>query len=203
MRLLLDTDAFCLLAAGGFLHDAFEVLGVDLTGCRRLPAVPHMLRRGGLRKRLGAELCDPLIPIAYQVPVLEPPSDAWLDRLTPVHAIDAGEAQIFAAAAERRIMVISGDKRALVALKDIEEFVGVLAGRIVVKEAMLLALCDHLGAEEVRRRLEPLMAVDTVVRVCFSSGNPDPPDALLSYYRELVGEVAPLLLWKPPVGDVK
>jgi hypothetical protein len=203
MRLLLDTDAFCILAASGLLHDAVDLLGMDLAVCGRLPALPHMLRKGRLRRSFGDDVCDTLILIAHRIPKLEPPSDAWLDRLTLVYAIDPGEAQLFAAAAERGMMVISGDKRALGALKDVEEFVGALAGRIVVMEAMLLALCDRLGTEKVRRRVEPVMAVDTVVRVCFSSGNPNPAEALLSYYRDAVAAVAPLVLWEPPRGGGK
>ena len=53
MRLLLDTDAFCILAASGLLHDAVDLLGMDLAVCGRLPALPHMLRKGGRRGRCG------------------------------------------------------------------------------------------------------------------------------------------------------
>lgn len=203
MRLLVDTDAFCMLAMGGVLHDAIALLGADLSECGRLPALPHMLRRGGLRKRFGPEACDALLPVANEVPVVIQPSDAWLDRLTPFGAIDPGEAQIFAAAAEAGLIVMSGDKRALRVLKDIAGFPDALTGRIVVLEAILLALCDHLGPDEVRQRIHALVALDTVVRVSFSIGNPDPRGALQSYYTNLAAELVPLVLWNPrPGGNV-
>jgi hypothetical protein len=117
--------------------------------------------------------------------------------LTPVQAIDPGEAQIFAAAAETGLLVMTGDKRALRALRDVAGLADALAGRIVVLEAILLALCDHLGPEEVRSRVQVFAVSDKVVQVCFSTGNQSPSDALLSYYRSLAADLVPLALWDP------
>ena len=203
MRLLVDTDAFCKLAVGGVLHDAIGLFGADLSECGRLPALPHMLRRGRLRKVFGPEACGALLPVANEMPVAIQPSDVWLDRLTPVRAIDPGEAQIFASGAEAGLFVVSGDKRALRALKDVAGFANALSGRIVVLEAILLALCDRLGLDEVLNRIQALVAFDTVVKVSFSTGNQDPRDALLSYYRDLAAKLDPLVLWNPrPGGNV-
>ena len=133
-----------------------------------------------------------------KMPVAIQPSDAWLDRLTPFGAIDPGEAQIFAAAAEAGLIILSDDKRALRVLKDVAGFPGALTGRIVVLEAILLALCEHLGPNKVRRRIQALLALDTMVQVSFSTGNPDPRNALQSYFVSLVAELDPLVLWSPP-----
>lgn len=202
MRLLIDTDAFCKLAFGGLLHDAVNLLGADLPECGRLPALPYMLRRGRLRRVFGPEACDQLIPIAGGLPVAVQPGHVWLDKLTPVQDIDPGEAQIYAAAAETGMMVISGDKRALRAIRSIDGFPSALAGRVVVLEAILLALCDRLGSDEIRRRLRALFEWDKVVSICFSAHNQSPPDALSSYYQSLVAELVPLVLWNPrPEGE--
>lgn len=200
MRLLLDTDAFCKLAVGGLLRDTVTLLGADLSQCERLPALTYMLRRGSLRKVYGSDACDRLIPLAEALPVVGQPSNVWLDKLTPIEAIDPGEAQIFAVAAEAGLVVVSDDKRALRALKGVADFADALAGRIVVIEAILLGLCNHLGPDSVRRRIQSLAAVDNMVRVCFSAGNPEPRDALLAYYSSLVAELDPLTLWEPGPG---
>lgn len=200
MRLLIDTDVFCKLVLGGILEDAIALLGADLSECGRLPALPYQLRRGGLRKRLGAKACDSMIPIAEGVPTVVRASDAWLDRLTPIEAIDLGEAQIFAAAAEASLLVMTGDNRALRALKDVPGFAEALAGRIVVLEAMLFALCGSVGPEELRLQLQPVAAADTMIQVCCSKGNPDPGGAFLSYYQSLEAELDPLVLWDPRRG---
>ena len=196
MKILLDTDMFCKLAAAGMLEDAVRLLGASLTECARLPALPYMLRKGQLRKLFGPEICDGLMPIANTIPVLVQSSEEWLDRLTPIDAIDIGEAQIFAAAAEHRIFVMSGDKRALRALKDVDGFPDALAGRIIVLEGILITLCEDLGADEVRQRVLPLITTDQVVKICFSNPNSDPSDCLRSYFEQFAIELVPLVLWK-------
>lgn len=200
MRLLVDTDAFCKLAVAGLFKDAIRLLGADLLECGRLPALPYMLRRGSLPRKYGQDACNALIPIAEAMPVAAKPSDTWLDPLTPVGEIDPGEAQIFAAAAEAGLIVVSGDKRALCALKDVARFPDALAGRIVVLEAILLALCDHIGSNEVQQRVRALAGSDKMIGVCFSIGNPDPREALLSYYQTDTEELGPLVLWDPRSG---
>jgi len=195
VSLLIDTDAFCVLATGQLLDDAVSLLGADLSGCARLPALPHMLRRGRLRKKYGDQISDHLIPIADSIPVIDQPDARWLDRLTMIQNIDPGEAQLFALAAEKRLAVITGDKRALRALKDVPGFADALAGRIVVLEAMLIALCDRLRPTVVSARIQPLAIHESMIRVCFSRSNPDPRVALLSYYQSLVVELDPLILW--------
>lgn len=197
MKLLFDSDAFCKLGIANLLQDVAEIFGAKLQECGRLYALPFMLRKGRLRNRFGGPACDALISVANAIPVMPDPSVAWLEKLTGVEAIDPGESQIFAVAAERAHLFLSGDKRALNALKDIGDFIPVLNGHVVVMEAILLALCDGLGQEEVGQRVVSLATVDRMVKVCFSSQNPEPSTALLSYFRASENELAPLRLWNP------
>lgn len=197
MKLLIDTDAFCKLAVSGLLHKAVNLLGVDLTECGLLRALPYMLKRGRLREVYGPERCDGLIEIALGMPIVDQYSDAWLDKLTPIQAIDTGEAQIFAEAAETGLFVMTGDKRALRALKDVADYADALSGRIVVLEAILIALCDRFGPEKISQYVQVLAASDTMVHICFSTGTSDPREGLTSYYGDLKTEVDPLVLWDP------
>jgi hypothetical protein len=201
MKLLVDTDAFCKLGVAGLFQDATKIFRAAVQECGRLPALPYMLRKGRLRKLYGGETCDALIFVADDMPEIPKPSDTWLDKLAPIDTIDPGEAQIFAAAAESGLIILLGDKRALRVLKDVDGFADALAGRIVVLEAVLLALCEQLGDEKVRRHIAPLAESDAVVKVCFSPGNPDHREGLASYYKTLAVEVEPLVLWDPGIGD--
>ena len=74
MKLLVDTDVFCKLGIAGLLDAAAQILGGDRSECRRLAALPHMLRKGRLRDRFGATACDALIPIAEAMPVIPKPT---------------------------------------------------------------------------------------------------------------------------------
>lgn len=195
MRLLVDSDAFCKLAASDLLSDAAECLGVRLQECRRLPALPYMLRRGGLHRTYGAAVCERLIPLAESMPPVRHAPAPWLEQLAPIPAIDPGEAILFATAADLQLPVLSGDLRALRALKRLDRFPEALSGRIVLVEAVLLALCRELGAAAVRDRIEPVRQADTVMRICFSPSVQDPEQGLRSYLRDRENELAPLVLW--------
>lgn len=201
MRILIDTDMFCKLGVGSLLHDGIRLLGAGIADCARLAALPYMLRRGRLPRQYGTQACLDLLPLAAQMSTIPAAGSVWLDRLVPIQAINPGEAQLFAIAAERGSTVMTGDNAALQALKVIDGFPAALAGRIVSNVAILLALCEDLGPERVRRGVAALTSVDKTIRVCFSEGNPGPREALESYCRSLESELHPLVLWKPrPVG---
>jgi hypothetical protein len=192
IRVLIDTDAFCKLATGELLGDALTILNVDIGQCGRLAALPYMLRKGVLPRIYGVERCSKLVDLAKSINIIPDPDPVWLDRLLLVPDIDIGEAQLFAFVAANSLLMVTGDKRALQALKDIAEYREAIAGRIIALEALLLALCDRLGPGEVRRRLDPVIASDMTVKVCFSPENRNPREALNSYYLDLVAKVRPL-----------
>lgn len=203
MKLLVDTDVFCKLSVIGLLHDAVDLLGADLTQCGRLPALPYMLNKGRLRNWYGSASCDGMLPSALSMPAIGQANARWLDKLTPVQAIDPGEAQLFAMGAEKGLLVMTGDKRALRELKNVADFGDALAGRIVVLEAILVALCNRFGTDEVRQHAQVLNAQDRMFQNCFSPGTPDPLVGLRSYYCGLKIEVDPLVLWDPrSLGDL-
>ncbi|HQR41791.1 MAG TPA: hypothetical protein PLX97_03885 [Gemmatales bacterium] len=197
MKLLFDTDAFCKLGTANLLHDAAQIFSATLQECGRLYALPFMLRKGALRKLYGGPTCDALISVTNAMPAFPDANVTWLEKVTGVVGIDPGEAQIFALAAELAQPLVAGDKRALETLKGINEFVPVLQSRVVTLEAVLLALCDSMGEDQVRKRVSPLIGLDRMMAVCFSPDNPSPTDALSSYFRDLQATLMPLQLWKP------
>ncbi len=198
MKVLIDTDVFCKLGVAGLLTDAVASLGAQLTDCERLPALPYMLRRGSVPNRFGEENCESLLEIARAIPPLQASTSEWLDRFRPVPGIGPGEAQLYSAAIERNVLVLSGDKRALRAIDKVEGAAQALSGLIAPLEAVLIALHGPLGADDLRARLVAIRSLDRAVGICFSDSNNDPLSALWSYYDSLASDVAPLLLWRPP-----
>src|SRR5688572_3676477 len=88
MELLLDSDILCKLAAADLLPETAKIFGLTVADCRRLPALPHMLRRGGLRKRLGDACSDQLIPIVESMAPIPAGADMWLDKLAQLPQVD-------------------------------------------------------------------------------------------------------------------
>ena len=106
MHLLVDTDAFCKLGVAGLLEDAAGVFGTHLSDAGRLPALSYMLRKGRLVNRYGRGACNALVAHAEVLQVHPRPGAAALDPLALNEAIDPGEAQLFAAAAEFDLTVL-------------------------------------------------------------------------------------------------
>jgi hypothetical protein len=198
MTLLVDTDIFCKLGLAELLKPSAELLGSSLESCARLPALTYMLRKGSLFQRLGRQACQKLAPMAESMRSIPQPSENWLDKLARIDAIDPGEAVLLAASADFGLIALTGDKRALRAVKEVDGLPEILKGRIVTLETILHALCVDLGVHEVRRRVSPIVSLDTMLSVCFSEGNTSPVDCLQSYHRSLASEVAPLTLWGIP-----
>jgi len=88
---------------------------VSIEASGRLPALPHMLRRGALPMLHGKEACERLVLVAESMGLAPVASTAWLARLASVPQIDPGEAQLFASAAEHELIVVTGDKRSVIA----------------------------------------------------------------------------------------
>jgi hypothetical protein len=197
MTLLIDTDAFWKLGLANLLSEASLLLGFELGDCARLPALPYMLQRGSLFKRLGQENCAKLLSLANSLPSIPEPTGSWLETLTPVNAIDPGEARLYAAAAESGFMVLTDDKRSMKELKKVQGITQILKGKVAGLEGILLALCRTLGSGEVRARISALTAFDTMLSICFSVNNNDVMECLSSYYKTLATEVDPLVLWSP------
>ncbi|MDQ3366484.1 MAG: hypothetical protein M3680_13745 [Myxococcota bacterium] len=199
-RLLVDTDAFMKLGSIGVLEHAAELFDVSLEACERLPALPTMLRRGGVFKRYGPEVCARLVPLADTMSVATQPPVAWAARLAGVPHIDPGEVQLLALVAAEGAFLTTADKRALIAVSKVEGMAEALAGRIVSLEAVMLALCARLGTAQVGSLVRPrvLDANDQLLKISFSEGNPTPEVGLRSYFTRLQRDVAPLTLWQPP-----
>lgn len=195
MVVLFDTDAFCKLGAAGLLEPVAERLGSQLADCARLPALPHQLQRGAIRKRYGDVICDGLKPFASSVAVIPAPSPTTLELFRNIPNVDPGEAQLLALCIERGDILVTSDKRALRAVAAVPELAGRLAGKVVLLEAILLELCSLKGEAHVRTNCAPAVGFDAMFAVCFSSGNLDVVGSLRTYLDESRRTFAPIELW--------
>ncbi len=195
MKLLFDTDAFCKLGVASLLPDVACLFGEQLQACGRLAALPYMLKKGTLPRRYGEEACGKLLPIANAMPPAPEADPASLSLFSAVEDIDSGEAQLFAAAAQHGLSVVTHDKRALRALAGVPSVHPQLCGRIVVLESALVALCARLGAAALAAALAPLSGVDRAITDCLSRGSGGLLTALASFSDGCACDVEPLKLW--------
>jgi hypothetical protein len=195
-QLLIDTDAFCKLAAADLLNETLALLGVGREQCATLPALPYMLARGGLRKKYGEHEADRLRQIASGFSSAPTASSPWLDMLAAETSIDPGEAQLFALAAEHGIRILSGDKRALEALANVPSIHSRLSNRVVTLEAVLMGLANQMTDEKLRQKGIVLGQHDSMARAVFGSVGSPLGDALNSYMRDLESRAKPLDLWR-------
>ena len=186
MKVLVDSDVFCVLGASNLLEPALRALQSQLKDSGRLPALPYMLKRGTLLDSYGEALCAQLGTLARIIPVVGEPSTRWIDTLSSITDVDPGEAQLLAKAAEDRLIVMTGDKRALRAIRTMPELCVALSERVVVLEAIMISLCTDLGVDVVSKAIRPVRHVDTALGICFSDANTRPVDALSSYFEDLV-----------------
>ncbi len=195
MAVLFDTDAFCKLGAAGLLEAVAERLGSRLEDCARLPALPHMLARGGLRKRYGDAICEALKTSATTLQVAPTASDSTRELFRNLPSVDPGEAQLLALCIERGDTLVTSDKRALRAAATVPELARRLTGRVVVLEAVLLELCAINGEASVRAACSGAASFDSMFVVCFSPGNADVAGSLRSYLEDARRTLAPIDLW--------
>lgn len=201
MRLLVDSDAFCKLGATDLFESGVALLEGDPARVERLTALPHMLRRSrALRAKLGQPLADALAARADLLPSAPVADPRLVDELVGVDEIDPGEVQLLALAADETLLLVSGDKRALRAVCQLDSLVPMLNGKLVCLEALLLALCVRHGAAQVCAAASNHRNLDGIFAVCLRDAA-TAIECLQSYLRGLKCEVEPLVLWSPPGVD--
>jgi hypothetical protein len=199
--LLIDSDAFVLLAGAGLLDAVIELAGFDLKDARRLAPLPHMLRGRHFAEypeqcRVAAEtMCKRVLAL------LESPSAGSSAWVTDERDINAGEALLIATMLDDpAACLLTGDKRALRSIAANPRLAAVAAalrGRVICVEVAIRELLRAHDIERVARAFGELRSASTMLRVVFSDGNLADPTrclgALEPYVLELDRETAGLL----------
>jgi hypothetical protein len=208
--LFVDSDAFVLLAGAGMLEKCAGLLGFPLSNTRRLDALPYMLKKGRLPKSYPADAIAAAMSTCTAIAALTAaPSEQSSAWVTDAPGIDPGEAFLFAHMLDDpRTLLLTGDKRALVALAGTPSLAAVatsVAGRVVCVEAALSLLVRNLGISQVAPAFQPLRTASATLRVVFSevlcADQNQCLDALEGYFSALNAETGGTLLWRPSVPE--
>lgn len=195
---LLDSDAARKLCQYQLLDELVELLGCQLCEVAVLPQLKFQLRLANESKALAklgtinsVALARRLVATAREVEISAASANPLLELNRP--DIDIGEAILFAALSEESdSSLISGDKRAFIALSKVDGagVVDSLWARILcLEEALYLLACNgdfQVVSQKVRSRPD----VDNSISNSFGRSSPSSQknviEALLSYMSDLV-----------------
>lgn len=105
-RLLLDNDAFILLAGASLLREAINQLGFEFAEARRLPALLHMLRKPARAfQKYPREVLSRALEECDLVAELDEAPSVKTQELFAggVQGVDAGEAVLFGLTADHSL----------------------------------------------------------------------------------------------------
>lgn len=209
--LLIDSDIFVLLSAAGLLDDLVGCLGFELSGVRRLDALPHQLQRGRSFRRYDEAARSEALRRCHEVRSIEdrPTSSEHWEKLISVDDIDEGEAFLFAKLAEASASLLTtGDQRSLIALgkaEGLNSFRDQIRGRVVCLESALLLLVQSIGAQSVGEALQRLRGVNTKIDVLFGYKTEFVEEEIVrqlsSYLKDLREKLGDDYLSEPPLSN--
>lgn len=205
--LLIDSDAFILLAGAGLLTRAIELLGFQVRNSRRLGALEPMLRKPSRSlKRHPAEALSRALEACKVVSPLErAPDDATKAMLGEHPNVDDGEALIFAVVATHtHCLMASNDKTAMRAVATdpgLRKLRSKVAGRVICLEALVRLLLQHDGPKAIAQAFGGHGASDrrlAAILSCVAGGRPqDCLPAADSFLARLEEEFGAGFLWRP------
>jgi hypothetical protein len=206
-RLLIDNDAFVLLAGAGMLREAVERLGFSVSEARRLRSLEFMLRkRATAFQKYPAEVLSRALEECGRVPQLEAVPNPDIQRLFESFVgIDDGEARLYAVTAEHSLYYLaSNDKTAMrvVATNDrLKSLREMVAGRVICMEAVTRKLIQTKGPESVAQRFGGIAAADKRLAAILSPATTGRPQdclaAVESFLNGLRNELGADFLFEP------
>jgi hypothetical protein len=194
--LLIDNDAFVLLAGSGHLESVLGLLGLTFDDCRYNAPFPFVFRKK-IKPGLPPTVADRIEAAMNQVRRLEhAPSATTLQQLQDVHEIDVGEAILFGVLAEHpATLLTTNDKRALRTLSSTPALAPIkqaVTGRILAVESIIQHLVEKQSVATVADGFVEVSTIDKRLSVIFSANNVAHPEqcseAIESYLKLAVEE---------------
>lgn len=194
---LLDSDAAKKICQYHLLHELAEALGCGLEHFAILPQLKFQLKLASDVKALtklgtgeAVDLARQLVGAATEVEILVESANPLLQLGRP--DIDSGEVTLFAALHGNGAELLSGDKRAYVALskvEDVQETKDLWARLLCLEEALYLIM-RSADFQFVSDKVRAKPSIDTAVSIAFGRTTANTleavNEALLSYMQALV-----------------
>lgn len=185
---LLDSDAAKKICQYRLLNELAAALGCALSDFAVLPQLKYQLKLANAdkaRDKLGSQeavdMARQLVEAASEVVVLADSANPLLELNRP--DIDSGEATLFAALhGDDDSSLVSGDKRAFVALSKVDDIpvVDALWARLICLEEALLLILQHAEFQQVSEKVRSVPVVDMAISIAFGRVHANPIDDVLN-----------------------
>lgn len=169
--LLIDNDAFILLAGAGHIEAAVVSLGFSLGQCRRLPTLPFVFDKKIARKLQPDEASRVRAAIDTVGTLEDDVRGDIRSRFVDKPEIDAGEVVLFSALASSGAALLStNDKRAMKAVASLasDPPQGGVAGRVICCESIIKKLVIQHGVASIGPGFAGMGTTNAAMNVCFS-----------------------------------
>lgn len=194
---LLDSDAAKKLCQYHLLHELAVALSCALENFAILPQLKFQLKLAKDDKaliKLGTQeavaLARQLVAVASEVEVVAESANPLLQLNRP--DIDSGEVTLFAALhSQEDTALVSGDKRAYVALSKVEDMpvVDALWVRLICFEEALYLILRSSDFQCVSDRIRARPDVDIAVSLSFGRVVANPPDTVIEALHSYMGSL--------------
>lgn len=187
MSTLVDNDVLVKGACYGLLSELVTSISGTPSSCAVLGAARFVVPKAIERQKLQRDTSiahEVFHDFLEQIGVVEP-TDAEEQLAAELEAaaqalalnLDAGESQLVAILVARALpRLLTGDKRAIVALEQLVETVPdlhPLTARVHCLEQAVRRLVESVGSEVVRRAVCAEPRVDKALSICFSCSSPE------------------------------
>lgn len=193
---LLDSDAAKKLCQYCLINELASSLACSLDEFSVLPQLHYQLRLNNQKKsleKLGSESALQeafrLIERSSEVEVSQDSANLLLELNQP--DIDSGEAILFAATHEMGGDLLSGDKRAFIAISKINgnEILDTLWVRFICFDEAMLLLIKKCCFENISRKVRSRPDVDTAISIAFGRSAPNHREEALSALNSYIGHL--------------
>lgn len=194
---MLDSDAAKKICQYELLPEFLQALGCEVTSLAVLPQLKYQLKvkdDAKVLSRLGTieavTQIRQLVAAAHEVEVSVDMAIPVLELSGP--DIDSGEAVLFAAMlTEAESRLISGDKRAYIALSKIDgEPVDPLWARLLCFEEAIHIMIENVDFEQVSNKVRARLDVDTAMANAFGRSEASSCDSVVDALKSYISALA-------------
>ncbi|MCT8467540.1 hypothetical protein KZO85_03005 [Chromohalobacter canadensis] len=193
---LLDSDAAKKICQYCLLDELASSLSCSLNDFSVLPQLRYQLKINNPKKsleKLGSQGAlnevSKLITHSSEVKISQDSANLLLKLDQP--DIDSGEATLFAATHETGGSLLSGDKRAFIAISKIDgsTILDTLWVRFICFDEAILLLVNNHCFNEVSSKIRSRPDVDTAISIAFGRSTPNDRDGTLAALTSYIGNL--------------